>query len=258
METEAPPLSSRAKVDRKQLILGWSIFWVLAVLAWAITVRLTTDMPMDMTMPIGMFIPMWISMMAAMMFPSVAPVALMWVRTIGSSSTGVIRVLRNGLFATGYLVTWGVFGLLAFLGSMGMTMLSTRYPGKANWLAAGLFVGAGIYQLTPLKDACLKHCRSPISQLLSYAALKGAWRDLRVGVHHGAYCVGCCWGIMLVLLAVGAMNLLVAGVLALVIFLEKIWSRGHLASKGFGVSMICLGVATIFFPMLTSHLLVSS
>lgn len=205
----------------------------------------------------GMFILMWTVMMAAMMLPSVAPVALTWVRSIGSSSAGVIRLVRNAMFITGYLVVWGSSALIAYAGSMGITTLTSRRPNTAAWVAAGLFITSGIYQLTPLKNACLKHCRSPMSQLLSYAALKGAWRDLRVGVHHGLYCLGCCWGIMLVLLAVGTMNLLVAGALASVIFLEKIWARGVLVSKVFGVALIGLGLSTIFFPMLTPHALVS-
>lgn len=251
-QTPADPASTW--IERSQLIFGWLLFSIIAIFAWAIMVRQTGMMPMADATPIGMFIPMWILMMSAMMLPSVAPVALMWVRTIGSSSAGAVRLTRNALFVTGYLAGWGAFGLVAYAGSMGVTILSARYPDRSTWFAACLFAISGIYQLTPLKDACLKHCRSPMSQLLSYAALKGASRDLRVGLHHGIYCIGCCWGIMLVLLAVGTMNLLAAGALALVIFLEKIWVRGRLVSKGFGLLLIGLGVMTLFFPMLAAAL----
>ncbi len=168
--------------------------------------------------------------MAAMMLPSVAPVALMWARSIKSSSSGGVRLVRNFFFVTGYLVVWGVFGLIAYAGSAGIAALSEKFPDNSKWFVAGLFVIGGVYQLTPLKDVCLKHCRSPMAQLLTYAALRGPGRDLRVGIQHGIYCVGCCWGIMLVLLALGLMNLAAAGALAMVIFVEKIWSRGEFVS----------------------------
>ncbi|MEO7804261.1 MAG: DUF2182 domain-containing protein [Actinomycetota bacterium] len=206
-------------------------------------------MSMAEAVPIPMFVLMWTAMMAAMMLPSVAPVALMWVRSIGSSSTKANRLGRNLLFISGYLGVWGSLGLVAYAGGLGMSMLSNAYPQRSKWIVAGLFLTSGIYQLTPFKNACLRHCRSPMSQLMGYAALKGAWRDLRVGLHHGLYCVGCCWGIMLVLIVVGTMNLLAAAGLAVVIFLEKSWTRGPLIAKMFGLALIGLGIVTLFTPM---------
>lgn len=230
---------------RKGTPLGWIVFLVVAASAWAVTIWQATDMSMGMMVPIHIFILTWIVMMAAMMLPSVAPVALMWGRSIKSSTTGSARIGRTVLFVAGYLVVWGAFGLLAYAGSMGVAAISDKYPDRSMWFVAGLFVIAGIYQLTPLKDMCLKHCRSPMSQLLTYAALKGRARDLRVGIHHGTYCVGCCWGIMLVLLALGLMNLAAAGALAIVIFVEKIWSRGEFVSKAFGLLLIGAGILTL-------------
>ncbi len=221
------------------------MFLIIAASAWAVTIWQATDMPMGMTVPIPVFIITWIVMMAAMMLPSVAPVALMWARSIKSSSSGRVRLVRNFSFVAGYLVVWGVFGLIAYAGSMGIAALSEKYPDYSKWFMAGLFLIAGVYQLTPLKDVCLKHCRSPMSQLLAYAALKGPARDLRVGIHHGMYCVGCCWGLMLVLLALGLMNLAAAGALAIVIFVEKIWSRGQFVSKAFGLLLIGAGILTL-------------
>lgn len=230
---------------RRRTPLGWVAFLVVAASAWGVTIWQATDMSMGMMVPIHVFIITWIVMMAAMMLPSVAPVALMWGRSIKSSSSGGVRIVRNLFFVAGYLVGWGVFGLIAYAGSMGIAALSEKYPDNSMWFLAGLFVIAGIYQLTPLKDVCLKHCRSPMSQLLTYAALKGPARDLRVGIHHGIYCVGCCWGIMLVLLALGLMNLAAAGALAIVIFVEKIWSRGEFVSKAFGLFLIGAGILTL-------------
>lgn len=231
--------------DRKGIILEWILFMFVAVLAWAATIWLAAGMLMGPMVPIHLFIFTWIVMMTAMMFPSVAPVALMWARSINSSTTGAPRLMRILLFVTGYLVVWGAFGFIAYGGSIAVTGLSIAYPDRSRWFVAGLFVVAGLYQLTPLKDVCLKHCRSPMSQLLTYASLKGRARDLRVGIHHGIYCVGCCWGIMLVLLGVGSMNLPAAGALAIVIFAEKIWARGQLISKAFGVLLIGMGILTL-------------
>lgn len=239
IETEKP--------ETRKGSLGWAVFLVIAASAWAVTIWQMAEMSKGMMVPIHVFITTWIVMMAAMMLPSVAPVALMWARSIKSSSSGGVRLVRNSFFVAGYLVVWGAFGLIAYVGSMGIAALSEKYPDHSKWFVAGLFVIAGVYQLTPLKDVCLKHCRSPMSQLLAYAALKGPAVDLRVGMHHGMYCVGCCWGIMLVLLALGLMNLAAAGALAIVIFVEKIWSRGHFASKAFGLLLIGAGILTLVF-----------
>jgi len=108
----------------------------------------------------------------------------------------------------------------------------------APWVGAGVLVAAGAYQLTPLKDFCLRHCRSPIAFLLHVSGYKGRLRDVRVGMYHGVYCVGCCWGLMLVLIAVGVMNLAWMAVLTVVIFLEKTWKYGPAFSRITGVSLI--------------------
>lgn len=239
---------------RRDLLVGWICFGLAGALAWFLSIRQATDMQMSEALTLGTFTSMWVLMMAAMMFPSVAPVALMWGRSIRSSSSGPARAARSSLFALGYLAVWSAIGFLAYAGSAGIARLAMSFPHQSRWFGAGLFLVSGIYQLTPLKDACLRHCRSPMSQLISYAALKGPWRDLRVGVHHGLYCVGCCWGIMLVLLAVGTMNLLVAAGLAVVIFVEKISPKGPLVARGFGVLLLALAIAVPFFPMVAPTL----
>ncbi|MBW3590213.1 MAG: DUF2182 domain-containing protein [Actinobacteria bacterium] len=231
---------------RNRTTIGWILFLSVAAVAWVVAFQQADAMSMGMMVPIHLFIISWIVMMAAMMLPSVAPVALMWARSIKSSTRGAARLVRILLFVSGYLLVWGAFGLLAYAGSMEMTALSKILPNGSRWLVAGLFVLAGIYQLTPLKDVCLKHCRSPMSQLLSYAALKGPVRDLRVGIYHGLYCVGCCWGLMLVLLGLGVMNLAAAAALAIVIFAEKVLPWGEGISKAFGVLLIGLGTLTPF------------
>ena len=230
---------------------SWAALVVLAALAWVLTVAQARGMgigPGTMGMALPLFMGMWVAMMAAMMFPSVAPVAIMWTRSIARRTSGGERAARIASFVAGYLVAWGAFGLVAFVALLGTERLVEVSPEAAKWLGVGLFAAAGIYQLTPLKDACLRHCRSPLNSFLHYANFKGPAKDLRVGVHHGLYCVGCCWGLMVVLIAVGVMNVAVMAGIAAVIFLEKLWRRGELLSRVVGVALIALAVIAVFRP----------
>jgi predicted metal-binding membrane protein len=235
----------------RQLVPAWAALTALAALAWFVTIDQARGMgigPGAMGMALPLFLGMWVVMMAAMMFPSVAPIAILWSRSIVARSSGAARASRIAQFIAGYLVAWVGYGLLA-LGALLLTEeLVDASPDAAKWLGVGIFGAAGLYQLTPLKDACLRHCRSPMMALLHYGNFKGPLRDLRVGAHHGLYCVGCCWGLMVVLVAVGVMNVAVMAALAAVILLEKLWSRGPMLSKLVGVALLVLAVLAIFFP----------
>src|SRR5262249_60797859 len=115
----------------------------------------------------------------------------------------------------------------------------------AHTLAGGTLAGCGVYQLAGLKDMCLDHCRSPFGLLLHYGSYRGRSRDLRVGAHHGAYCVGCCWGLMVILIAVGVMNIVAMIGLAAVVLLEKVWRGGPAAGRLAGAAFLALAVATV-------------
>ena len=209
----------------RQLVPAWTALVLLAVLAWFVTVDQANGMGVGtgtMGMSLAAFLAMWVVMMAAMMFPSVAPVAILWSRTITARSTGATRTWRIAQFVTGYLIAWTAYGLLAYVVLLLSGRLVEQAPEVARWVGVAIFAVAGIYQLTPLKSACLRHCRSPMMSLLHYGNFKGSARDLRVGVHHGLYCVGCCWGLMIVLVAVGVMNVAAMAVLAAVIAIEKL------------------------------------
>jgi predicted metal-binding membrane protein len=158
------------------------------------------------------------------------------------------RAVRITSFVGGYLVAWTAFGAVAFAALIGTQRLVDASPEAAKWLGVSLFAAAGIYQLTPLKTACLKHCRSPMTQLLHYANYKGSARDLRVGLHHGLYCVGCCWGLMVTLVAVGVMNVGAMVALAAVIFIEKLWQRGEAFSRLVGVVFLAYAGLAAFYP----------
>jgi predicted metal-binding membrane protein len=235
----------------RRLAPAWAALIVLALLGWLITIRQATAMgigPGAMGLTLPAFLLLWIVMMAAMMFPSVAPVAILWSRSIVARATGPARTWRISTFVGGYLVIWGSFGVLAYVALLATEHLVESAPDAAHWLGVTIFVVAGSYQLTPLKSACLRHCRSPVMSLLHYASFKGRVRDFRVGLHHGAYCVGCCWGLMVVLVAVGVMNIAAMVLLAVVIFLEKLWSRGELVSRIVGVALIAIAVVAAFEP----------
>jgi predicted metal-binding membrane protein len=111
-----------------------------------------------------------------------------------------------------------------------------------------------MYQLSPLKDRCLAHCRSPLAQLLPNGSERGRFRDLRVGAHHGAYCLGCCWGLMVILVAVGVMNIAAMIGLAVVVLVEKTWRWGPLAGRLAGVAALGLAVAAVWLGWLAPGL----
>ena len=203
-------------------------------------------------MALPMFLVMWVGMMAAMMLPSVAPVAILWARTIRGdrAATASQRGFRMGQFVFGYLAAWTGYGLLAFAMLMGAGALVQTLPDSGRWFGSALLGIAGLYQFTPLKDVCLRHCRSPLGQLIEYGAYRGVARDLRVGLHHGGYCVGCCWGLMAVLIAVGVTNVAAMAALAAVIFPEKLWRRGVLLTKTAGAALLLLAALVPFHPWL--------
>lgn len=228
---------------------------MMAALAWAFTANQSRAMDFPagaMGMALPMFLVMWVAMMTAMMLPSVAPVAILWARTISGDrgATATQRGLRMGQFVFGYLAAWTGYGLLAFAVLMGAGALVQVLPDSGRWLGSALLGIAGLYQFTPLKDVCLRHCRSPLGQLIEYGAYKGVARHLRVGLHHGGYCVGCCWGLMVVLIAVGVTNVAAMAALAAVIFLEKLWRRGALLTKVAGAALLLLAALVPFHPWL--------
>jgi predicted metal-binding membrane protein len=113
-------------------------------------------------------------------------------------------------------------------------------------VAVGAFAAAGVYQLTPMKQWCLRHCRSPIGHLIHYASYRGATRHSRAGAHHGLVCVGCCWTLMILLIAVGVMNIPVMVGLALLITLEKQWQHGEALARFAGVAALLFAVVVAF------------
>lgn len=210
--------------------------------------------PGTMGRGLGGFLALWIVMMAAMMLPSVAPVGSMYLRALRAGTSGRLRALRVGSLVAGYLAVWAAYGLVAFGAAWTGGRLADRAPSVAPWVGAVALASAGAYQLTPLKDRCLTQCRSPLGYLLHFGGYSGRLRALRAGLHHGGYCLGCCWGLMVVLIAVGTMNLPWMAGLAAVIFLEKTWRHGHLLRLTAGVALVLYALLVPWYPGLVPGL----
>jgi predicted metal-binding membrane protein len=240
-------------IGLREAAWAWSTLLLLALLAWICTIlqaRAMGNGSGTMGMPVGAFLLMWIVMMAAMMFPAVAPVAILWSRGIALRASTLSHAWRIVLFVAGYLVAWSAIGLVAYFAFDAFGYALSRFPNSASYFGAGVFAAAGIFQFTRLKDICLQHCRSPLSALAHYTAFRGPAIDLRVGFHHGLYCGGCCWGLMLVLIVVGVMNIAIMAALTAVILLEKLSPRGPLLARMVGLVMLVLAALAFFAPQL--------
>jgi predicted metal-binding membrane protein len=189
---------------------------------------------------------MWSEMMVAMMIPSAAPMILTFAAVNRKRREQDRPYVPTGIFLAGYLAVWTAFSAFAALLQWFLhakTLLTPMMTGTSPLLGGGLFVAAGIFQFTPLKNACLRHCRSPLGFLLA------DWREGRtgafvMGLKHGTYCTGCCWFLMLLLFVVGVMNVLWIAALTLFVLLEKVVPHGPRAGWAAGVGMIGWGVWT--------------
>jgi predicted metal-binding membrane protein len=227
----------------------------LALVGWLITDRRMAGMdagPGTNLGTLGFYTSAWVVMMAAMMFPSIAPMVLVY-RMIERRRRDQARAVPGGstsLFVTGYLASWTIFGLLAYVLFVGVRSLSIdafSWHRGGPYLAGGVLLAAAIYQLTPAKDACLRRCRGPL-QFLS-----GAWRDgpigaFRMGIEHGGWCVGCCWALMAALFALGVMSVGWMVFVAALIAIEKLLPWKVPANRTIAAVLTGLAVAVALAP----------
>jgi predicted metal-binding membrane protein len=190
---------------------------------------------------------MWWVMMIAMMVPSAAPMILLYARVYRQSQQRdqlPQGVVPTGTFLAGYLVAWLVFSLAATglqWGLEQMGLVHGMMMWSTNRTLSGLFLlAAGGYQLSPLKNVCLSHCRSPVSYLSAHWRT-GHWGTFRFGFGHGLYCVGCCWSLMLLLFVGGVMNLVWIAGLAIFVLFEKVAPRGDWVARTSGFAMLLAG-----------------
>lgn len=178
---------------------------------------------------LALFLVTWVVMMAAMMFPSVAPMVATFVSVQRGRLARGMPAARGGtaLFVGGYLVAWSAIGLaVAALPLVGNLADPMFWHDNTRWLVAGTLVAAAAYELTPWKQACLRKCRGPMAFVV-HSWRHGHGGALRMGLEHGAWCVGCCWALMAALVALGLMSLPWMALVALLIAVEKLlpWRR---------------------------------
>jgi predicted metal-binding membrane protein len=206
---------------------------------------------------VGLFMVMWVAMMMAMMFPSIYPMVLLFTRVSkGQVSQSAQTRVPTWIFVAGYLAIWTLVGGVVYLTSLLVRWVNGQVSWFGEWSFVGsaiILMGVGLYQFSRWKGVCLTHCRSPLSFILHQwrAGMLGAFR---MGLDHGAYCVGCCWGLMLVMFVMGLMSLVWMGGLTTVIFLEKVTRYGPALSKVVGGILIILGVGILLHPSLIQHL----
>ena len=214
--------------------------------AWLLTAQQAASMGGMAMLGAGLFLVTWVVMMVAMMFPAVAPMVLTHAGIVRSRGEGTMPTVA---FVLGYLSVWTTAGLVP-LGII--QLLGSSFAAPVNvWLprlGGAVVVLAGVYQLTPLKNACLRACRSPIGFILSHDFGGGSPAAARAGISHGLYCLGCCWALMAVLAVLGLMNLAWMAVFAVLFFLEKRWRHGVVLSRISGAACVVLGVAVIVQP----------
>jgi predicted metal-binding membrane protein len=270
-----------AVLRRDRLIVASSLA-VVTALAWVYVFWLAVDMDMGgMNMSgfrmvpagMGMMAPaaapwsavefafvfvMWAVMMVGMMAPSAAPMILMYVRVARQARARQEGVAgkpfaATGWFVGGYLLAWAGFSFAATLVQWVLereALLDTRMASANVLLGAAVLIAAGVYQWTPIKNACLAQCQSPFRFLMSHGGFRGDVQGcLYLGFLHGSYCVGCCWVLMALLFVVGVMNVLWIALLALLVLLEKLTPWGRWVARIAGVACIAAGAWMVFSPL---------
>ena len=228
----------------------------VTVIAWIYTwlqVRAMTGIE-DMAMPtefgpwtisdVALNIAIWWIMMIGMMLPSAMPMVLVFAAANRRRRARGGDFVPTAVFAAGYLSAWAVFGLVATFAEWGLEQAALISPATQRvspTLGAGIVIAAGLYQLTPLKNACLAHCRTPLDFVLNHWR-EGAAGAVRMGIEHGLYCLGCCWVLMALLFAVGVMNLLLMAVLTAFVLIEKLFPAGQWIARVSGLLLLCFGV----------------
>jgi predicted metal-binding membrane protein len=225
-----------------------ALLFALAAIAWWSTADRMAGMdggPGTALGGLGWFLGVWVVMMAAMMLPAVTPTVALYAKMARDRWPGSALA-----FTAGYLLVWSAAGLLAFAifelgGQLAGGHLS--WDGGGRWLAGGTLVAAAAYELTPVKNACLARCRTPLGFLV------GNWRDgrmgaLELGTRHGAWCLGCCWALMASLFALGVMSLAWMALVAALITLEKTLPWGRPVTYGVAVVLVVLGVLLVVAP----------
>lgn len=253
------PRTAYRVLERRSTLATVGILLALAGFAWWSTVRRAGDMGemvdgfasagvamMPFDMDAGIFLLMWTTMMVAMMFPTIAPIVLLHRLVARRRGGGVGSTVA---FVLGYLTVWTAVGLVPLA-----ALFAFRYVAQdAQWVAplgGAVLLAAGVYQFTPWKQACQRACQSPMTFLMTHDFGHGLRGVFRTGLSHGLYCLGCCWGLMAVLVVMGLMNLVWMAVIAVIFLAEKHWRHGPALARVVGTAVALLGVAVLLSPAL--------
>jgi predicted metal-binding membrane protein len=236
-----------------------SLLLALATAAWALLVWQGTGVDMDMAMDTPtmglrapLFLAIWVTMMVAMMFPTAAPMILTFHKVQAGKRQRGEAFVSTWIFVAAYLLVWALSGFAAYVGALGIEMFAAHAalsPATAARIGGIVLVAAGLYQFTPLKDLCLAKCRTPLTFIMT------SWRDgaagaLRMGLLHGAYCLGCCWLLFVILFPLGIMNIAAMVVITLVIFAEKTLPSGRAVAHVAAALLIAYGLVVVAEPQL--------
>lgn len=238
----------------RYIILGLLLLLTLA--AWAFLIWFPPPMQggqgigLTMGLSAGLFLAVWLIMMVAMMFPSASPMIMMFSRIYEGKRNQGQTFVPTWLFISAYLLIWLAFGVLAYAVAFAVQELSRTSPALAeNAERAGgiLLILGGLYQLSPLKQACLTKCRTPLGFLMG-SWREGYWGSFRMGLEHGLYCLGCCWLLFVILFPLGIMNVAAMAVLALLIYAEKSLPFGTQIAYAAAIVLIAYGILVIAVP----------
>ncbi len=239
----------------RNVILG--LLLALAAVGWVLLAWQGTGAGMDMAMAsptMGMraplFLATWVVMMVAMMFPTAAPMILTFHKVQAGKRQRGEAFVATWVFVAAYMLIWTLSGGAAYAGALAAEAIAARAalsPATAARIGGAVLVTAGLYQLTPLKDLCLSKCRTPISFIMT------SWRDgvagaLRMGLLHGAYCLGCCWLLFVILFPLGMMNIAAMAMITLVIFAEKTLPWGRPVARATAAALVAYGVVVLAAP----------
>jgi len=253
-------LPHRDRIAILSALIGVSILaWAYVIYLWAkmpaidagALVSMMELHPWTLADFVFMFV-MWAIMMVGMMLPSAAPMTLLYAGMVRKAERQGTPMAPTAAFVSGYLSMWCLFSVGATLAQWGLheaALLSPMMMAKSQVLGAALLVVAGVYQLTPWKTVCLDHCRSPAHFIADHWR-SGASGAFRLGLHHGVFCLGCCWALMGLLFVGGVMNLLWIAAIAIFVFLEKVLpvSNWSVRVEWFaGIGLIVSGLGLLWF-----------
>ena len=232
-----------------------TLLLILAAVSWAILIwqsRTANTMGMGLTMGMGaaLFLVIWVVMMIAMMFPAAAPMILVFARTQRDHHRGGSTFVSTWVFVGAYLLIWALFGVVAYLGanaSSGLAQQVSWIMMNAARIGGGILVLAGLYQLTPLKRACLAKCRTPHDFML-HSWRNGSPGSFRMGLEHGIYCLGCNWLLFVLLFPLGIMNIAAMVLLTVLILAEKFFPLGTRIAQFAALVLILYGALVIVVP----------